>query len=78
MRKHKRLACIFHTLAILLSDVMCAAVAYSYCDMQWGGRYAAYSAPANIAFLLCIPYGLGIIICAALARFFGQKYRKAL
>ncbi len=75
MRKHKRLSHIFCALAILLSDVMCAAVAYSYCNMQ---QYACNSAPASIAFLLCIPYGLGIIICAALARFFGQKYRKAL
>lgn len=78
MKKYKRLSYIFHILAILLSDVMCAAVAYSYCDMQWGSRYACYSAPASVAFLLCVPYGFGIIICAALAWFFGQKYRKAL
>lgn len=75
MKKYKSLSYIFHILAILLSDVMCAAVAYSYCDMQ---RHVSNSAPASVAFLLCIPYGFGIIICAALAWFFGQKYRKAL
>lgn len=78
MKKHKRLSCVFHILAVLLSDIMCAAVAYSYCNMRWGVQYASYGAPASVAFLLCIPYGLGIVICAALARFFDRKYRKAL
>ena len=52
----KALSCTFAALAILLSDVMCAAVAFNYCDMLWGIRYASYSAPASTAFLLVIPY----------------------
>ena len=52
----KALSCTFAVLAILLSDVMCAVVAFNYCDMLWGIRYASYSAPANTAFLLVIPY----------------------
>ena len=43
----KALSRTFAVLAILLSDVMCAAVAFSYCDMLWGIRYASYSAPAS-------------------------------
>lgn len=51
----KALSCTFAALAILLSDVMCATVAFNYCDMLWGIRYASYSAPASTAFLLVIP-----------------------
>lgn len=75
MKKYKRLTVLFAALAVLLSDVMCAAVAYNYCAFQWGGRYAGYSAPANVAFLLCIPYGVGIVICVAIACLFNRKRR---
>lgn len=77
MKGYKYLSYIFTALAILLSNVMCAVVAYDYCSMQWGIRYLGYSAPANIVFLLIIPYGGGIAICAILALVFHQKYRKS-
>ena len=54
---------------------MCAVVAYNYCALQWGGRYAAYSAPASTAFLYFIPYGIGIVLCIILARFFHKKQK---
>ena len=75
MKKYRYLVNLFAALAILLSNVMCAAFAYNYCTLQWCGQYAGCSAPANIAFLLCIPYGVGIIICVVLARFFNKKYQ---
>lgn len=78
MKKYKYLAYVFMTLAILLSNVMCATVAYNYCDMQWGGRYGGYGAPANIAFLLVIPYAVGISICVILARVFYKRYHKIM
>lgn len=78
MKDPRRLARLFAALAVLLSDVMCAAVAYNYCALEWGGRYAGYSAPASIAFLLCIPYGAGIALCAAAAWLFGKKAQKGL
>ncbi len=78
MKKYKRLAYLFGALAILLSNIMCAAVAYNYCAMQWGGWYKAWSAPANVAFLLCIPYGIGMIICVVLACFFNKKRHSSL
>lgn len=77
MKKYRYLSYIFAGLAILLSNVMCAAVAYGYCKMQWGIQYAGFSAPASIAFLLVIPYGVGIMICAALAWFFHKRNRKS-
>lgn len=77
MKKYRYLARFFAALGILLSNVMCAAVAYNYCALQWGGRYAGYSAPADTAFFLCVPYGIGIIICAVIAWFFTEKHQKS-
>lgn len=73
MKKYKYLSYIFMALAILLSNVMCAVVAYNYCNMLWGIRYEGYSAPANVAFLLVIPYAVGIAICVILAYYFRKK-----
>lgn len=78
MKKYKYLAYVFMILAILSSNVMCATVAYYYCDMQWRIRYEAYGAPANIAFLFVIPYGVGIAICVILAWVFYKRYRKIM
>lgn len=72
----KALSCTFAALAILLSDVMCATVAFNYCDILWGIRYASYSAPASTAFLLVIPYAASIAVCAALAVVFWRKSAK--
>ncbi|MBR0391711.1 MAG: hypothetical protein IJK38_05260 [Oscillospiraceae bacterium] len=69
----KALSTVFWILAVLLSDVMCAVVAYNYCDMLWGIKYAGYSAPAHVAFLAAIPYAVGIIVCVALAIFLRKK-----
>lgn len=69
----KTLSAIFGILAVILSDVMCAVVAYNYCDMVWGIQYAGYSAPASTAFILAVPYGIGIAVCAILAFYFKKK-----
>ena len=69
----KTLSAIFWILAVILSNVMCAVVAYNYCDMVWGIRYAGYSAPASTAFILAIPYGIGIVVCVILALYFKKK-----
>ena len=78
MNKYKRLTYLFAVLAILLSDVMCPAVANSYCMLQMGGRYGLCSAPAYVAFFQVIPYGVGIVICIILACFFNRKRQKSL
>ena len=69
----KKLSILCTVLAILLSDVMCAVVAWNYCDMLWGIRYAGYSAPASTAFLWAIPFVAGIVVCACLALYFKRK-----
>ena len=63
----KKISNIFIALAVILSDVMCAVVAYNYCAMQWGVKYAGYSAPASVAFLYAIPYGIGSVVCIVVA-----------
>ena len=78
MKQYKYLSYVFMALAILLSNVMCATVAYNYCDMLWGIRYGCYSAPANVAFLYVIPYAAGIAICVILAWFFHTRHRKTM
>lgn len=57
----------FAVIVVLISDAMCAVVAYNYCTLQWGGEYAGYSAPASTAFLLGIPFLVAIVICGGLA-----------
>ena len=44
MKTRKILRNLFAALTVLLSCWMCAAVAYNYCALQWGGQYAGYSA----------------------------------
>ena len=59
----KKISNIFILLAVILSNVMCAVIAYNYCSLQWGAKYAGYSTPASAAFLYAIPYGVGIVVC---------------
>ena len=73
----KKLSAVLWILAVLLSDIMCAVTAYNYCDLQWGGKYAGYSAPASTAYIYAIPFALGIIVSIVLAIICGKKAIKA-
>ena len=72
----KKLSIIFGVLAVLLSDIMCAVVAYYYCDLLWGGQYAGNGAPASTAFVYAIPFVIGIIVCVVLTIVFRRKATK--
>ena len=72
----KKLSYCFAILAMVLSNIMCANIAYSYCNLYWCGQYGGCSAPAHIAFFLAIPYGIGIAACAVLAVAFHKKSNK--
>ena len=74
----KKISNIFIALAVILSDVMCAVVAYNYCAMQWGAKYAGYSAPASVAFLYVIPYGIGIEVCIVVSMVLKKRERSEL
>ena len=71
----KKLSFLFIVITVLLSDIMCAVVAFNYRDMLCGIEHSCYSAPANIAFLSGIPFGIGMIICAAVAYTLHKKAR---
>ena len=56
----RTLSKVFYVLAFLLFGAMCAVVAYNYCDMTWGIKYAGYSAPAWTAFMTAIHVAIAI------------------
>lgn len=69
----KKMSYLFIALAVLLSDIMCFVVAYNYRAMLCGIEHAGYSAPASTAFLYAVPFVIGIVICAILAKVFHRK-----
>ena len=69
----KTLSAVFFILAVILSDIMCAVVAYNYCNLTWGIKYAGYSAPAETAFLTAVPFAAGIAVCVILALYFRRR-----
>lgn len=70
------MATLFWVFAALLTNIMCAIVAYNYSSMVCGIEYKGYSAPASTAFLLGIPFLIGIIICVVLAIVFQKKAKE--
>ena len=75
MRKYRVLRNAGVGAAILLSDLMCAVVAYGWCELEWGGRYEGWSFPAWAAGLYAIPFAVGIAVCVALALYFHRKVK---
>ena len=72
----KKWSYLFTALAILLSDAMCATVAYRWRDMLCGIRHGGYSAPASVALLYALPFAAGIVICIVLAVYFFRKVKR--
>lgn len=72
----RTLSNILFAIAILLSDVMCAHVAYLYRGMLCGIEHLGYSAPANTSFLFAIPYLVGIAVCVAAGIVLRKKAKK--
>ena len=70
----KKSGLIFAALGVLLSDIMCFVVAFNYRDMLCGIEHRGFSAPAEMAFLIAIPFIIAITLCFILAFLF---YRKA-
>ena len=69
-------AYILSALAVIITNIGCAAVAYNYRDLLCGIEHAGFSAPASIAFFGSIPYAVAAIICAVLAVVFFKKAKK--
>lgn len=54
---------IFLIAAILLSDIMCAAVGYRYMELRCGMEHCGFSVDPELAFLEAVPYFIGIALC---------------
>ena len=72
----RKLFWLFTVLALILSHVMCAHVALAYRGMVCATLHFGGSAPAEVAFLLVIPYAVGIAVCAILAAVFWEKSKR--
>ena len=64
---------IFAWAAIILACAMCATVAYEYRSLLCSGQHMGTGAPANLAFLLAIPYLIAIALSTALHLYFKKK-----
>ncbi len=73
MNRFHVLQCLSLALAVMISNIMCAAVAYNYCSLQWSAVYEGSSAPPSVAFLFALPFLAGIILCMLSAWFFHKK-----
>ena len=71
----KKLRILFIIMAVLLSDIMCAVVAYAYRGMLCGINHLGYCSPAEVAFLYAIPFGAAILVCVILASFVRRKVK---
>jgi len=76
MKRCKLYSIGFIIIALIISHIMCIHVAYAYSNMLWGIEYAGYSAPANVAFFLIIPYMIGVIIALVVALVFRKRANK--
>ena len=76
MKRCKLYSIGFIIIALIISHIMCIHVAYAYSNMLWGIEYAGYSAPANVAFFLIIPYMIGVIIALVIALVFRKRAMK--
>ena len=73
MNRFHVLQCLSLALAVIISNIMCASVAYNYCCLQWSAVYEGSSAPPSVAFLFALPFLAGIILCMLSAWFFLKK-----
>ena len=71
----KKISSVFGLLAILLTNVMVAVVAYNYGAMKVGVEYGGYGAPAHSVFLYAIPFLVGILACIVVAVRFKKNNR---
>ena len=67
---------ILIAMAVILSNMMCADVAFNYASLLCSIEHKGFSAPASVAFFVMIPYVAGIIICLILAFIVNKSIKK--
>lgn len=73
LNKFKMLRNVFITLTLVLTHWVCICVSFNYASMLCGIEHKGFSAPANVAFYIAIPYYILILIFAVLAFIFNKK-----
>lgn len=76
MSKLKRISNLFFTLSSMLFGAMIASVTHSYFSNLHAIEYHHTSAPAEIAFLLIIPYAIAIAVCLVIGCFVRKKEQR--
>ena len=76
MSKLKRISNLFFTLSSMLFGAMIASVTHSYFSNLHAIEYHHTSAPAEIAFLLIIPYAIAIAVCLIIGCFVRKKEQR--
>ena len=76
MSKLKRISNLFFTLSSMLFGAMIASVTHSYFSQLHAIEYHHTSAPAEIAFLLIIPYAIAIAVCLIIGCFVRKKEQR--
>lgn len=71
----KTISQLFLLIAVILSHIMCAVVAYNYSNMEWEIKVGRTSAPIEIAYLYAVPFVIGIVLCIIGAFYFKKKSR---
>lgn len=69
----KTISRLFLLIAVILSHIMCAVVAYNYCNMEWHIKVGGTSAPVEMAYLYAIPFLIGIVLCLIGVFYFKKK-----
>lgn len=64
MRKLSRVLILF---ALVLSHIMCVVVTYNYRGLICSIEHQGFSAPAQTAFFLAVPFAVGISLCLVFA-----------
>ena len=54
---------LLFALILILSNAMCAFIAYTYASLSYSAVYEGASAPASLAFLWAIPFLFVIALC---------------
>ena len=72
----KKLSITFAILAIIISNIMCVVVSFTYRDYICAVEHHYTSAPAEIALLYIIPFAITIAICLILSVIFYKKSKK--
>ena len=76
MKSAKKISKLFFALSYMLIGAMSASVTHSYFSNLHAIEYHHTSAPAEIAFLLIIPYAIAIAVCLIIGCFVRKKEQR--